>query len=490
MLAPSQRWCSPAPCAFALSHRRRARVVIVGSSPDVLDSALGHAVDTHDTVVRLNCAPTIGLERHVGSRTSFRVVNRDAEPWQAAERNSSAATIVALPVHPQDNRPDPNEPLRSGANVSSAFYESMIATHARCRASSPLTGHRSAFVEYDFLLRLRRTFGVDQPTTGFTAIALFSRLFTRPVALHGFSFYVADENATQHYWNETDLCGNTRDTTMRHIHEVAHKFHNASREREVVLRMAADGMVTFLGQQPSTPRGGATLGRESRTGKRQSDETCLAACLPTRPPAAGGKAQRAQRAHESCRWRPPSTASVSRASASVRGGEPLRVTRRGLLASGCLPPPECCLDFLHLPRSGYKLYRRVARTARFVWIGVGYCHRGFYTGWLDDPKHVRDSLSACQAACASEERCRYVAFLQGKSCSRYGEQPGEAASRRMMQGEASCCDESRDASGDPSGEWRVLTPWIQSQWAMALMLAASAGWLAVLFCCCRRRMYD
>ena len=49
------------------------------------------------------------------------------------------------------------------------------------------------------------------------------------------------------------------------------------------------------------------------------------------------------------------------------------------------------------------------------------CGHGFYAGW-----HANEArqLEACLELCLGETRCRYVAFLQDRSCSRYDERAG------------------------------------------------------------------
>jgi hypothetical protein len=48
----------------------------VGSGGCLLDDELGNMIDGYDEVIRFNRAPTAGFEKHVGSKTTLRVVNR------------------------------------------------------------------------------------------------------------------------------------------------------------------------------------------------------------------------------------------------------------------------------------------------------------------------------------------------------------------------------------------------------------------------------
>ena len=49
--------------------------ILIGSSDVVLDQELGNQIDTFDTIVRFNRAPSLNFEKYVGSTTTLRVVN-------------------------------------------------------------------------------------------------------------------------------------------------------------------------------------------------------------------------------------------------------------------------------------------------------------------------------------------------------------------------------------------------------------------------------
>jgi len=51
------------------------KIAIVGNSPKVLEQDHGEFIDSHDIVIRCNKGTYKGYEKHVGSRTDYRVVN-------------------------------------------------------------------------------------------------------------------------------------------------------------------------------------------------------------------------------------------------------------------------------------------------------------------------------------------------------------------------------------------------------------------------------
>ena len=76
-----------------------ATCAIVGNSGVTLLASAGSEIDEHDAVIRMNLAPVRGFEDHVGSRTTFQVVNSPnmremlagSLPWQT---NDNATRLV------------------------------------------------------------------------------------------------------------------------------------------------------------------------------------------------------------------------------------------------------------------------------------------------------------------------------------------------------------------------------------------------------------
>ena len=415
---PSPCPCGLTPCAFVLAQPTSSKIIIVGSSNSVLDARMGNVIDSFDVVVRCNCAPTRGLERHVGRRTTFRVVNEQSDAY-LDERlahmtsNPQPATIVA------NRLPWLGEHVQVRRGCKSCFTE-LAQEVTVCRRNSVATRKHSAFVSYDFQQAVRQRLGVRHPTTGFTAIALFTRLFTRPVTLHGFSFFRSD---SWHYWaNRTsDVCGSTHAWNFEErIRRNGNTYHNSTLEHRIIQQAERDGIITFLAkaqgrmhklQMRSTQ---PTLAGRNVTQQGQQYQVqyqCLEGCLPGPSHGATEGGQ--------CSSSSYGAAAVVASSAAARAAAS-KVSVDTVLPMvelpHCVDPPPCCRHYTPYPR--YQLHQRLANGS-FVRLGEGYCPRGFVSGWEEDDPWYTQRLIRCMGKCISEPHCRYIAFLPGKTCSRY-----------------------------------------------------------------------
>ncbi|XP_070538924.1 beta-galactoside alpha-2,6-sialyltransferase 1-like [Ptychodera flava] len=70
-----------------------SRCAVVGSSFHLNQSRLGEAIDNHDIVLRFNNAPTVGFEKDVGKKTTFRVINSEAFGKMCGEGSKFCPTI-------------------------------------------------------------------------------------------------------------------------------------------------------------------------------------------------------------------------------------------------------------------------------------------------------------------------------------------------------------------------------------------------------------
>jgi len=70
---------------------------------------------------------------------------------------------------------------------------------------------------------------------------------------------------------------------------------------------------------------------------------------------------------------------------------------------------------------------------RFSKLGTGYCPAGYYAGWVA----ADGNLESCKAKCQEEEKCRFFALYEGKTCSRYDSRAGDCNERVEAGGEYS-----------------------------------------------------
>lgn len=82
--------------------RRRERwgtCAVVGSSGALMYAAHGERIDGHDAVFRINGAPVRGLERHVGSKTTYRVwAGRDTPEEQRWRGDNGSIVFFCQPT--------------------------------------------------------------------------------------------------------------------------------------------------------------------------------------------------------------------------------------------------------------------------------------------------------------------------------------------------------------------------------------------------------
>mmetsp|Transcript_6483 Transcript_6483/g.12169 ORF Transcript_6483/g.12169 Transcript_6483/m.12169 type:complete len:570 (+) Transcript_6483:372-2081(+) len=83
-----QRW-------MAKYHFNNSRCAVVGNSGSLLLRNFGRSIDSHDIVVRLNQAPTQRYAKHLGTKATFRVINKS---WHSKYANAKPIKFNGPPA--------------------------------------------------------------------------------------------------------------------------------------------------------------------------------------------------------------------------------------------------------------------------------------------------------------------------------------------------------------------------------------------------------
>jgi hypothetical protein len=151
-------------------HNEAKTAAVIFNSPNLLRHHYGKLIDQHDVVLRHNFAPTIGFEKHVGTKTTARVMARN---WTFIEKDE---TIVRIHngshfIH-KDNpflRKQPH--LAAKFNASHPHFVTASHQYLRCLPSTGFFGavlalmwvDRVSLFGYDFRWeRTRRRFRPGQ----------------------------------------------------------------------------------------------------------------------------------------------------------------------------------------------------------------------------------------------------------------------------------------------------------------------------------------
>jgi hypothetical protein len=183
-------------------------IAIVGSSGNLLKKEYGPIIDSHKEVVRFNRAPTKGYEKHVGSRTTIRVVNQHV--FCCTKHNGRGEQIMAdgtKGVWTDEGQPQYflRDEVRDCAilhigqpNRKVSFEKGLQFVHDSC------TAHKGD-------LRVLHTFYHNfQPSVGLAFIYAVLKSIKNPtINLYGFGGLPGGEGnqAMSHYWENRDNIG-------------------------------------------------------------------------------------------------------------------------------------------------------------------------------------------------------------------------------------------------------------------------------------------
>eukprot|EP00192_Tetraselmis_astigmatica_P020683 CAMPEP_0117665694 /NCGR_PEP_ID=MMETSP0804-20121206/9958_1 /TAXON_ID=1074897 /ORGANISM="Tetraselmis astigmatica, Strain CCMP880" /LENGTH=281 /DNA_ID=CAMNT_0005473147 /DNA_START=351 /DNA_END=1196 /DNA_ORIENTATION=+ len=154
---------------------------VVGNGGAMKSREFGHAIESHKTVFRLNQAPTKGYEKHVGKKTTFRLINKLwVRKYMGASSYLPLSMGTTLLLARSNNPSDMLQMAqahrsRSGVHVAKSSLEVAMAS-------------RSIFNAFKRQLECRGKYksqGGDTPTTGMYALVVALTLCDK-VSVYGF----------------------------------------------------------------------------------------------------------------------------------------------------------------------------------------------------------------------------------------------------------------------------------------------------------------
>ena len=185
-------------------------VALVGSSAILLEKKYGSLIDSYDTVIRFNRAPTIGFETYVGAKTTIRIANPHVFSNISAEEDKR---------FPNPKVTHPKNFIREQEKIS--------VIHANNDASG--WDKRDQHVHPTSKAFLMEPISFNYlPTVGLRGISLMVKNNIFP---HLFGFGINEDSNATHYWE-------FRDPTSIH--------HNYSSERALLKKWASDGKIKIF----------------------------------------------------------------------------------------------------------------------------------------------------------------------------------------------------------------------------------------------------
>jgi hypothetical protein len=162
---------------------------LVGNSDNLLSKNLGKKIDNFDHVIRFNRSPIKGFESHVGSKTTYRFINRVV--CNGGKEQSSEDVSIDSRYNHQHFILDFENPLFSEEKFSIMFPSAL--SYSFISRPEELT---NLYNKFDFLPPFTR----DNPTVGFTMICYcLNRELDFTICGYGID---QDPSTSPHYWEE------------------------------------------------------------------------------------------------------------------------------------------------------------------------------------------------------------------------------------------------------------------------------------------------
>lgn len=150
-------------------------IAVIGNSGKLLNEEYGKLIDSYDVVIRCNLARTHGYEKHVGTKTDFRIIAGKSF-WRDLSENFSAYDENFLTTLKNEHFLIKAEPL----------YNAIQGIIKNYKAKSKISYIRQSVIDATEL-----HMGISDISVGLTAIALALQ-WSSDVSIFGFNFYEED----------------------------------------------------------------------------------------------------------------------------------------------------------------------------------------------------------------------------------------------------------------------------------------------------------
>lgn len=193
-------------------------IIIVGSSDSMLEKELGEKIDTFDEVIRFNRAPTIGFEKHVGSKTTHRFCNTHV----AVNDFIKGQDMEFLPSLR-------NQTIITDRKQNPKKFNSIFHTSCKNIVLDRGVEFKKTIDSLGEEIEISKYKG-NQPSVGLGAICYYINQGFKPT-IYGFHIHSNDGTKSPHYWWEKKGVGG---------------FHNFSFERNMIRRLIQSGFIEYL----------------------------------------------------------------------------------------------------------------------------------------------------------------------------------------------------------------------------------------------------
>ena len=206
---------------FILFPRKNDRVIIVGSSPIVLNNEFGKIIDEYDIVVRFNDYQTINYEKYVGSKTSIWVINdkygidllTKHQKWLS---DNIHVNILVMCLYKN--------------KLGHITYDQNFDKIGNFYLKSDIKNNL-LFMSKDFMKSIGNRFNII-PSSGISAILNFMQLYNN-ITITGFNFLVEVGNHNKFHYYSDD------------IHNKPFS-HNSQDEKKIVTKLIEDSKIKKL----------------------------------------------------------------------------------------------------------------------------------------------------------------------------------------------------------------------------------------------------